>query len=170
MLRGLAVFVLLLQAATATALAQGVIQLQELPPLPPAPAAPAPVLAPQQSVPARQRDPIAAGPVPGTAVAPLPATPAPPAAEAESGRVFCDQNVSFRVASPDVVPEQYRPFIGIFSDASWTPQLCAALIVQNVQPDGTASVVYAYGPMGTSARGAGGILNGTGIVRDGELR
>jgi hypothetical protein len=159
MLRGLAVFVLLLLAATATALAQGVIQQQELPPLPPAASFPPP----QQPVPHRQRDPIAAGPAPG-AIAP------PAAAEPESGRVFCDQSVSFRIAPPDGAPEQYRPFIGIFSDASWTPQLCAALIVQNVQPDGTAAIVYAFGPMGSNTRGPRGVLNGTGIIRDGELR
>ena len=84
--------------------------------------------------------------------------------------MFCDQNVSFRLAAPESVPPQYQPFVGIFSDASWTPQLCAALIVQNVQPDGTASIVYAYGPMGSNMRAPGGVLNGTGVIRDGELR
>ena len=29
-----------------------------------------------------------------------------------------------------VIPERYRPFVGIWSDAAWTPQLCAALIVE----------------------------------------
>src|SRR5204862_539927 len=43
-------------------------------------------------------------------------------------------------------------------------------IVQNVQPDGTASIVYAFGPMGSNLRAPGGVLNGTGIIRDGELR
>ena len=35
-----------------------------------------------------------------------------------------------RTAIPSA--ERYRPFIGIWSDASWTPSLCAALIVENV--------------------------------------
>ena len=39
-----------------------------------------------------------------------------------------------------------------------------------VTPDGTASIVYVYGPMGSGGRGAGGVLHGTGIIRDGELR
>ena len=149
------------------ALAQGTIQQQELPPLPASPQSQA-AEPPQQPMLHLQRDPIAAGPAPGTAVSPPP--PPDPAAAPETGRVFCDQSVSFHLASPDSVPEAFRPFVGIFSDASWTPQLCAALVVQSVQPDGTASIVYAYGPMGSNIRVPGGVLNGTGIVRDGELR
>jgi len=68
------------------------------------------------------------------------------------------------------MPERFRPFVGIFSDAAWTPQLCAALIVENIQPDGTASIIYAFGPMGSRTAIKGGVLHGTGIVRDGELR
>ena len=37
-------------------------------------------------------------------------------------------------------------------------------------PDGTAAIIYAYGPLGSSARVIGGTLHGTGIIRDGELR
>jgi hypothetical protein len=99
----------------------------------------------------------------------------PPAANAANlgpptARVFCEQQVTARLADPDSVPARYRPFLGIWSDAAWSPQLCAALIVQNVAPDGTATIVYAFGPMGANPRGAGGVLNGTGIIRDGELR
>ena len=36
-------------------------------------------------------------------------------------------------------------------------------------PDGTATILYAFGPMGAN-RGIGGVLHGTGIIRDGELR
>ena len=39
-----------------------------------------------------------------------------------------------------------------------------------VQPDGTASIVYVYGPIGSNNRRPGGVLHGTGIIRDGELR
>jgi hypothetical protein len=159
MFRTVAAAIVLLPLSVA-ALAQGIIQQQELPPLPVSPQPPAATSPPQERLLHRQSDPIAAGPAPGT----------PPAAAPDSGRVFCDQSVSFSLAPPDSVPEPYRAFIGIFSDASWTPQLCAALVVQNVQPDGTASIVYAYGPMGSNIRVPGGVLNGTGIVRDGELR
>ena len=99
----------------------------------------------------------------------------PPATAASAmtpplGRVFCEQPVTVQLAEADAVAERFRPFIGIWSDASWTPVLCAALIVQNVTPDGTATILYVFGPMGTNARGAGGVLQGTGIIRDGELR
>src|SRR5207244_2117802 len=68
------------------------------------------------------------------------------------------------------IPERYRPFVGIWSDAVSTPQLCAALVVEAVQPDGTAAIVYVYGPIGSNNRRPGGVLHVTGIIRDGELR
>ncbi len=93
----------------------------------------------------------------------------PPAPEA-IGRIFCQQPVTVRLAARDSVQERYRGFLGIWSDAAWTPQLCAALVVETVAPDGAATILYAFGPIGSGARGPGGVLNGTGIVRDGELR
>ncbi len=84
--------------------------------------------------------------------------------------MFCDQPVTVRLADRDGIPDPYRQFIGIWSDAAWTPQLCAALVVETVQPDGTASIVYAFGPMGSNTRRPGGILHGIGVIRDGELR
>jgi hypothetical protein len=121
---------------------------------------------------------------PATDIAPLPsqippAGPAPPAAASASDapetsatmeRVFCEQPVALHLADPDTVAERYRPFIGIWSDASWTPALCAALIVETVAPEGTATILYVFGPMGSNARAPGGVLHGTGIIRDGELR
>lgn len=186
MYRILAASIMVLQVGVAAAQTQGTIEQQALPQLPgapPSPAADAPVSLvpggippaaapspePQQRMLHLQRDPIAAGPAPGTAP-PVPAAPAPPAAGPESARVFCDQNVAFHLAPGDSVPKQFRRFIGIFSDASWTPQMCAALIVQDIQPNGTAAIVYAFGPMGSNARVPGGVLNGTGVIRDGELR
>jgi hypothetical protein len=96
---------------------------------------------------------------------------APPnAGEPQSGRVFCEQSVSYRIADPATVLEPYRRFLGAWSDAAWDANTCAALIVDNVDPDGTTSIIYTYGPLGSSARVAGGTLRGTGIIRDGELR
>jgi hypothetical protein len=94
----------------------------------------------------------------------------PPAAEPQAGRVFCEQSVSYRTADPATIPEPYRRFLGVWSDAAWNPNTCAALIVDNVDPDGTASITYVYGPLGSSSRAPGGTLHGTGIIRDGELR
>ena len=102
--------------------------------------------------------------------APASAQPPPYPAEAQPGRVFCEQSVSYRVADPTTVPEPYRRFLGAWSDAAWDANTCAALIVDNVDPDGTASIIYAYGPLGSGGKIAGGTLHGTGIVRDGELR
>ncbi len=96
---------------------------------------------------------------------------APPIiAEPQPGRVFCDQSVTYRIAEPATVPGAYRGFLGAWSDAAWDANTCAALIVENIDPDGTASIIYAYGPLGSNARVSGGTLHGTGIIREGELR
>jgi hypothetical protein len=119
-------------------------------------------------------------PPPARPPAEQPARPAPAEAAATAmspaaaERVFCEQAISLQLAAPNAVPAQYRPFVGVWSDAAWTPSLCAALIVESVMPDGTATVIYAYGPMaGGNPRGpagGGGVLRGTGIIRDGQLR
>ena len=115
------------------------IEPEPLPPLPAAPTAP----------PVMSSTPPATLPPP-PALAPPPAASAPVAAGPATQRVFCDQPVTVRVADRDGIPEPYRQFLGIWSDAAWTPQLCAALVVESVQPDGTASIVYAFGPMGSN--------------------
>lgn len=94
----------------------------------------------------------------------------PPAAEPQAGRVFCEQTVNYRLADPSSVPEPYRRFLGVWSDAAWDANTCAALIVDNIDPDGTASIIYAYGPLASSTRLPGGVLHGTGVIREGELR
>jgi hypothetical protein len=96
---------------------------------------------------------------------------APPiTGEPQPGRVFCDQSVIYRIPEPATVPEPYRGFLGAWSDAAWDANTCAALIVDNIDPNGTASIIYAYGPLGSNAPVTGGTLHGTGIIRDGELR
>jgi hypothetical protein len=94
----------------------------------------------------------------------------PPAGEPQPGRVFCEQSVGYRLPDPAAVPEAYRRFLGAWSDAAWDANTCAALIVDDVKPDGTASVIYVYGPLASNARVPGGVLHGTGIIRDDELR
>jgi hypothetical protein len=96
---------------------------------------------------------------------------APPiTGEPQPGRVFCDQSVTYRIAGPATVPEPYRGFLGAWSDAAWDANSCAALVVENIDPDGTAAIIYVYGPLGSNARVGGGTLHGTGIIRGGELR
>src|SRR6266436_1129931 len=102
----------------------------------------------------------------GTAMA----QPAPPAAEPQPGRVFCEQTITYRLADPSSIAEPYRRFLGPWSDAAWDANTCAALVVTEVQPDGTAAIIYVYGPLGPSTRVSGGVLHGTGIIHDDELR
>ena len=99
-----------------------------------------------------------------------PQSPPNPPVETPQGRVFCEQNVNFRIADPTTIPEDYRRFVGIWSDAAWDARTCAAFIVQDVKADGTASIVYVFGPPGSSTPGPGGVLHGTGVIRGGELR
>jgi len=131
-------------------------------PQPPAtPTSPPPVATPQ---------PPAAAASPPPAPEPQPPGAAAPPAQASSSRVFCGQTVAYHLADPASVPEPYRQFLGLWSDAAWSPQLCAALIVENVAQDGTTTITYAFGPIGSGNQKPGGILHGTGIVQDGELR
>jgi hypothetical protein len=92
----------------------------------------------------------------------------PPAPEGD--RVFCEQTVSYRLADAATIPEPYRRFLGVWSDAAWDANTCAALIVENVDPDGTTAVIYVFGPLGSNAHVPGGILHGTGIIKDDEIR
>lgn len=138
-----------------------------MPPMPRSPLPP-PMSAPPMSSPPMS-SPAAAMPAPLFPPAPQPSTTGAPVSPS-ADRTFCSQPVSIHVANRDTVGQRYQPFIGIWSDASWTPSLCAALIVENVTPDGTATIVYAFGPMGSNTRAPGGVLHGTGVVRDGELR
>ena len=98
------------------------------------------------------------------------AQPAPPVAEPQPGRVFCEQTITYRIADPSSVPEPYRRFLGPWSDAAWDANTCAALVVTEVEPDGTAAIIYVYGPLGPNTRVPGGVLHGTGIIRDDELK
>jgi hypothetical protein len=150
------------------------IEAEPLPPIAPAPETARP---PAATPPAGLAPPPAASSAGAATGAPMePPAGAPMAAPGAAtgtepaGRVFCEQPVAVQLADPGAVPERFRPFVGIWSDASWTPQLCAALIVERVTPDGTAAIVYVFGPMSANPRGPRGILHGTGIIRDGELR
>jgi hypothetical protein len=99
-----------------------------------------------------------------------PQSPPPQSGEAPPGRVFCEQNVSVQLADPATIPDNYRRFVGIWSDAAWDARTCAALIVEDVKADGTASIIYVFGPLGSSTPAPGGVLHGTGVIRGGELR
>jgi hypothetical protein len=97
------------------------------------------------------------------------AAQAPPPAEERSSRVFCDQSVTYRLADKAQLPERFRRFVGVWSDAAWDARTCAALIVEDVHPDATVSIIYVFGPLGSNGAGPGGVLHGTGVIRGGEL-
>jgi hypothetical protein len=167
---GTAAFALLLSTAVSLA-QQPAAPIPLLPPAAPGSAAPGSIE--RDQLPPPSPEPGALGsPIPSRdrETAPPPGSLTPSSAPETTARVFCQQPVTLRLADRDAVPQRYREFLGIWSDATWTPQLCAALVVENVAPDGTATILYAFGPIGSNARGPGGVLNGTGIVRDGELR
>jgi hypothetical protein len=115
---------------------------------------------------------LAQAPTPpiGEPPAAAPQSPAPQTSGAQPGRVFCEQNVDFRLSDPSTIPEKFRRYVGVWSDAAWDARTCAALIVEDVKGDGTASIIYIFGPQGSDTPGPGGVLHGTGVVRGGELR
>jgi hypothetical protein len=123
---------------------------------------------------AQQPTPLVPTPDQPTQTTPPGEQPTPPAAAppAETGpsRVFCGQTVTYHLADPAAAPETYRSFIGLWSDAAWTPQLCAALIVESITGDGAATITYAFGPIGSGNQKSGGVLHGTGVIQDGELK
>lgn len=166
MVRSLAIAVIALLPGAADAFAQDpALPIPLLPPVPSRSFEPEPLPPPVSGTPGSPGPTRNAETAPGS-----PGSLARPPTPEATARIFCEQPVTIRLADRDSVPERYRGFLGIWSDAAWTPQLCAALIVENVTPDGTATILYAFGPIGSNAHGPGGVLNGTGIVRDGELR
>jgi hypothetical protein len=108
----------------------------------------------------------------GSAAAQPPSSATLPPGEQEpaGARVFCEQSVNFTLAPRAQVPARYRRFLGVWSDAAWGPDSCAALIVENINEAGLATILYVYGPLSSSTPEPGGVLRGTGVVRDGVLR
>jgi hypothetical protein len=111
-------------------------------------------------------------PPPAPAISQPSPPPQPPglSQEEQPGRVFCQQNVAYHLADRSSVPEQYQRFVGVWSDAAWDIKTCAALIVQDVKPDGAASIIYVYGPQGSISTVTGAVLHGTGVIRGDQLR
>lgn len=99
------------------------------------------------------------------------AQPLPPAApQPANARFFCGQSVGVALTPPAQVPRAYRRFLGVWSDAAWGPNACAALVVESIDRTGTAKILYIYGPLDASGPRPGGVLRGTGIIRGGALR
>src|SRR6516164_1054764 len=80
----------------------------------------------------------------------------PPAEAPSTARVFCGQSVDFRLAGPANLPAPLWRFLGVWSDAAWDMRTCAALIVVDITADGTASILYVWGPLGSGEPSRGG--------------
>ena len=167
MTRSLAIVVTLLLGGGASFAQAPGSPIPLFPAVPPRSYAPEPLPAPATEF----GIPGSPGPIDNADLVARPAgSPIPPPAPEMTTRTFCQQPVTVRIADRASVPERYREFLGMWSDAAWTAQLCAALVVENIASDGRATILYAFGPIGSNARVPGGVLNGTGIVQDGELR
>jgi hypothetical protein len=144
------------------------IELAPPPPSPPPPTAPMPPSTPLAPPPSDQQGGGQQGG--GPPGAEQPQSGQQQAGQQQPSRTFCDQNVTFTAPDSAAAPEQYRRFVGVWSDAAWDAHTCAALIVQNVKRDGAASIIYVYGPEGSDSTVPGAVLHGTGVIRDGQLR
>lgn len=66
---------------------------------------------------------------------------------AESGeRTLCGNKIVLSVEKPNsTVPERYSRFLGIWEDGKWDGVVCTVIVVESIDADGTAVVVYAFG-------------------------
>jgi hypothetical protein len=76
--------------------------------------------------------------------APTP-TPAPSAQAAPSSTVICGREVSY-VVDVAGTAEAFKPFLGVWPDQAWNSRICAGFVVSSVDGDGTAHLIYVYGP------------------------
>src|ERR1051325_2022850 len=113
---------LILGAAPAAAQAPAA-PVRLLPDTPPRSFGPEPLHPP---VPAREPEMPGSRPFRQPQAARGPAGSLTPLPEPETtARIFCRQPVTVRIADRESVPERYRRFVGMWSDAAWTSQLCA---------------------------------------------
>jgi hypothetical protein len=59
---------------------------------------------------------------------------------------ICGKPVDFVIEATGV-PAAYRGFLGVWTGAAWNSRVCGGLIVRRVESDGTADLVYIYGPL-----------------------
>jgi hypothetical protein len=48
------------------------------------------------------------------------------------------------------VAEPYRSFLGAWAGATWNSRICGGLIVAGADDNGTARIIYIYGPLARS--------------------
>jgi hypothetical protein len=61
-----------------------------------------------------------------------------------SSSVLCGRDVPY-VVDGTRISDQHRPFLGVWSGASWNYRICGALLVEKIEIDGTARIRYVYG-------------------------
>jgi hypothetical protein len=63
-----------------------------------------------------------------------------------SSTLLCGRSVDYVVDATGVA-DSFRPFLGVWTGASWNSRICGALIISRVENDGTARITYIYGPL-----------------------
>jgi hypothetical protein len=64
-----------------------------------------------------------------------------------SSAVLCGRSINYEVDGTGA-PGPHRSFLGVWPDASWNAGICGSLVVERVQSDGAAQIIYVYGPNG----------------------
>lgn len=60
----------------------------------------------------------------------------------------CEQSIEYKVQAPGAqVPANLQGFSGVWT-GKWDSGLCSALVVEGIEPDGTARLLYVNGSMG----------------------
>ncbi len=82
---------------------------------------------------------------------------------------FCGVPVAYSLTTPPAdVPAKARGFAGVWT-GEWNDGLCTALVVERVQPDGRAELLYVHGSRKGALPLAAGTLRLAGRISDGKL-
>jgi len=63
-----------------------------------------------------------------------------------SSAIICGRSVDY-VVDATGVSDPYRSFLGLWTGAAWNSRICGGLIVLGADNDGTARIIYVYGPL-----------------------
>jgi hypothetical protein len=63
-----------------------------------------------------------------------------------SSTVICGRPISYVIDATGAT-QPYRSFLGVWTGAAWNSRICGGLIVQSVDNDGSARIIYVYGPL-----------------------
>jgi hypothetical protein len=81
--------------------------------------------------------------------------------------VICGRTVDYVVDATGVA-DPYRAFLGVWTGATWNSRICGGLIVAGADNNGTARIIYVYGPLAGS-NFSWKQQNPPAVIRDGQL-